>query len=205
MDENNSRTAMKNPKTITLKVTEHQWAIGRALALMSTADNEPDETPFTAESLLDYGFIEGMIFLEKKVLGTNSLDHSVREGEPEYQNVTPLMGDLAEEVGLPCGEDGMLHAVPSFWERVAATNENMVDHHREDDSVAAGIAKEKMPSVALKPPKQELIETAPDVDKPSPCCRAPSSIRTVFSETMILVCSACQAFWDRPLKPAVRS
>ena len=193
MDENNSRTAMKNPKTITLKVTEHQWAIGRALALMSTADNEPDEPPFTAESLLDYGFIEGMIFLEKKVLGTNSLDHSVREGEPEYQNVTPLMGDLAEEVGLPCGEDGMLHAVPSFWERVAI------------DSVAAGIAKEKMPSVALKPHKQELIETAPDVDKPSPCCRAPSSIRTVFSETMILVCSACQAFWDRPLKPAVRS
>jgi len=75
------------------------------------------------------------------------------------------------------------------------------DGSLRDDSVAAGIAKEKMPSVALKPPKQELIETAPDVDKPSPCCRAPSSIRTVFSETMILVCSACQAFWDRPLKP----
>jgi len=124
MDENNSRTAMKNPKTITLKVTEHQWAIGRALALMSTADNGPDEPPFTAESLLDYGFIEGMIYLEKKVLGTNSLDHSVREGEPEYQNVTPLMGDLAEEVGLPCGEDGMLLAAPGFWERAAATDEN---------------------------------------------------------------------------------
>ena len=105
---------MKNPKTITLKVTEYQWAIARAIAVMYTAKNwDPREPPFTAESNLQYAFDEGMIYLEKHVLGTNSLDdYSIRPGGPEYQKVTPLLGDLAEEVGLPCSEDGVLLAMP---------------------------------------------------------------------------------------------
>src|SRR2546422_883460 len=70
---------MKNPKTITLKVTEHQWAIARAIAVMYTAKNwDPREPPFTAESILQYALIEAMIDLEKKELGTNSLDYAIR-------------------------------------------------------------------------------------------------------------------------------
>jgi len=104
---------MKNPKTITPKVTEHQWAIARAIAKVSAAKNrDPNEPPFTAESYLQYTFDEGMIYLEKHVLGTNSLDHSIRPGEHEYRKRTPLMEDLAEDVGLPCSEDGMLLAMP---------------------------------------------------------------------------------------------
>src|SRR2546428_8564655 len=108
---------MKNPKTITLKVTEYQWDIARASAVMSTAKNwDPREPPFTAESLLQYAFDEGMISLEKEALGTNSLDYSIRPGGPECRNGTPLLEDLAEEVGLPCSEDGVLLAVPGFCE-----------------------------------------------------------------------------------------
>ena len=87
--------------TFTSEVPTHWLAIARAIAKAMNAEREPEDgAPFIAADILEHARQEGLIALEKRWLGTRSLDHSLRGDRwDNLPKTTPAMLALVKTAG----------------------------------------------------------------------------------------------------------
>lgn len=91
--DRNRNVVKTEPSSVTLKVSAEQWRIAAAIAAVMTAGNPPEESPFTAEEVLQAALEEGLAAIKDDELGTTRLGDARRHETEEP--IDGGMGDAA--------------------------------------------------------------------------------------------------------------